>query len=76
MSIETRKISFIQEFLQVQNEEIIRSLEDLLKSKKKEHVNTSKEPMSIYQLNKEIDESMKDSENGKIKKAADLKNKY
>ncbi len=76
MSIETRKISFIQEFLQVQNEETIKSLEELLKSKKKEHVNTFKEPMSIYQLNKEIDESMKDSENGKIKKAADLKNKY
>jgi len=76
MDIQTRKISFIQEFLKLQNEEIIESLEEFLKSKKREFGDSLMEPMSTYQFNKEIDESMNDSKENRITKASELKNKH
>jgi len=33
MDLETRKITFVQEFLRLQNEEIVSGLEDLLRRK-------------------------------------------
>jgi hypothetical protein len=76
MDLQTRKITFVQEFLQLQNEDIINSLEELLIRKKQEQADVLSEPMSIYQFNKEIDESMQDSKEGKLTKASILKNKY
>ncbi len=37
MDIQTRKFSFIQEFLRIQNEDVISSLEKLLKDRKKNY---------------------------------------
>ena len=76
MDIQTRKISFIQEFLKLQDEEIIHSLEEFLITKKRELGDSIMEPMSTYQFNKEIDESMNDSKGDRIKKASELKNKH
>lgn len=76
MDLQTRKISFVQEFLKLQNEEVIQSLEELLKLKSIELSNTSMEPMSIYQFHREIDESMLDSKQGRITKASALENRY
>ena len=38
MNLEARKISFIKEFLKLQNEDIINSLEQLLKKRKSESI--------------------------------------
>ena len=76
MNIEARKISFIQEFFQIQNEEIIDVLEKLLKQKKKEQSDESIKPMSLDQFNAETDRSLYDSEKGNITKASELKEKW
>lgn len=70
MNIEARKIEFIQEFLKLQSEEAISKLEEILKKEKSSHKET--EQMSVQELNKRIDKSMKDSENGRLTEAKDL----
>jgi len=75
MNLETRKINFIQEFLNLDNEDIILGLENLLRKTKTEQIENSLKPMSLRQLNSEIDLAMEDSENGRMIKATDLKAK-
>lgn len=72
MDIQTRKLNFIQEFITIQNEEIINSFEKLLKSKKAKS-NEKFEPMSLKQFYDEIDEAMVDSENGNVISVQDFK---
>jgi hypothetical protein len=76
MNIEARKITFIQEFLKLDNEDVINSLEQLLKKSKGLPIEERFEPMSIEALNDRIDKSMEDSRNGRVVKAEDLKAKY
>ena len=75
MDLQARKISFVQEFLRLQNEDTIQGLEDFLKKHKSELFEQHLSPMSD-DLNKQIDESMLDSKQNKVKKASDLKAKY
>lgn len=56
MDLEARKISFVQEFLRLQNEEIVSGLEKLLRKRKTELIKNNLKPMSIKQLNIEIDD--------------------
>jgi hypothetical protein len=76
MDLQSRKILFVQEFLNLQNEEIIQSLEDFLRFKKNESSDEKMKPMSIDQFNREINLSMEDSKQGRITKATDIKEKY
>ncbi len=75
MNLEARKISFVQEFLRIQNEEIIGSLENFLKNRKAELIDNTFKPMSIEQYNNEIDQAMNDSQNGRMINATELKAK-
>ena len=75
MDLQTRKITFVQEFLRLQSEEIVAGLENLLRKKKVEQFEKRVTPMSIEQFNSEIDQALSDSENGRITSAADLKKK-
>ncbi len=75
MDLEARKISFVQEFLRLQNEDIIGKLEKMLHKRKAEMIEKSLKPMSIQQFNDEIDQSLDDSKNGRLIKATDLKAK-
>lgn len=75
MDIQTRKITFVQEFLNLQNEEIVRGLEDFLKEKKMQLSENEIKPMSIEKFNNEINQSLEDSNNNKVIRAADLKAK-
>ncbi|HUH75101.1 MAG TPA: hypothetical protein VLZ75_11945 [Chitinophagales bacterium] len=75
MDLETRKISFVQEFLRLQNEEIVSELEQLLRKSKTELIEKEFLPMSMEQYNTEIDQAMEDSKNGRMIKASDLKSK-
>jgi len=76
MDLQSRKILFVQEFLSLQNKEIVKSLEDLLRFEKNEMFDEKVKPMSFEQFNEEIDLSMEDSNNGRIIKASELKAKY
>jgi len=71
MDIQARKLAFIQEFIRVQNEELIVLLERLLHSGKISQDNDFN-PMTIAEFNKRIDQSLADSENGKLTTSEDL----
>ena len=73
MDLQTRKISFVQEFLRVQNEDIIIGLEKMLKKRKAELYEENLKPMSMEQFNADIDQSLEDSANDRVISAGDLK---
>ena len=73
MNLEARKISFIEEFVKMQNEDIISSLVQLLKKRKAESIEDNLKPISIEELNERIDKSMEDSQNGNLVEDKDLK---
>ena len=75
MDLQTRKIAFVQEFLRLQDEEIIGGLENFLKKKRIEMFEKNQTPMSIEQFNHEIDKALTDVEEGRMIKASDLKKK-
>ena len=76
MNIETRKLTFIQEFLRLQNEEIVIGLEKLLHKQKAELIEKEMNPMSIEKINSEIDQSLEDAKNDQLISATDLKTKF
>lgn len=71
MDIQSRKIDFIQEFLKIQNEELISRLEKLMRSDKTKE-KTVFNPMSVEELNSRIDKSMVDSKNNRLTSSNDL----
>lgn len=75
MDLETRKISFVQEFLRIDNEDIVCLFEELLRKRKAELIEKNFKPMTMEQYNNEIDQAMEDSKNGRMIKATDLKAK-
>jgi len=72
MDLQTRKIAFVQEFLSIQNEEIVSRLEELLKKEKIEIKDKAFTPMTIAELNRRIDQSEQDSINGRLTESKDL----
>lgn len=72
MNIQARKIEFVQEFLKLQREDIISSLENFLKMEKELII----KPISTKELNKRIELSESDFENGNYKNNSELKAKY
>ena len=74
MNIETRKITFIQEFLRLQNEEIVIGLEKLLHKRKAELIEDEMKPMSLEKFNSDIEQSLEDSKNGRTISAKKLRN--
>ena len=75
MDLEARKISFVQEFLRLESEEIVTHLETILHKQKVELLDQEMKSMSIDQFNKEIDQSLDDAKNGRIISAKDLKSR-
>lgn len=73
MDLEARKISFVQEFLRLQNEEIVLQLEKLLHEQKVQLLDLEMKPMSLDQFNTEIDQSINDVAHGRITSGKDLK---
>lgn len=75
MDLEARKISFVQEFLRLENEAIISDLERMLNQTKSDLYEKNLRPMSTEEFNAEIEQSLNDAKNGKLIKASDLKEK-
>lgn len=73
MDLQTRKLLFIQEFLRVQNEDIITGLENMLKKRKAELYDENLKPMTSDKLNADIDQSLEDSANDNVISVKDLK---
>ncbi len=75
MDLEARKISFVQEFLRLQNEDIINYLEQVLHEKKADLADSQISPMSREQFNADITTSLGDIQNNRITDAQTLKQK-
>jgi hypothetical protein len=74
MDIQTKKINFIQEFLRLNDEELINKLDSLLKLEKKKKFQQEPKSYSEDEFNAIINKSEKDSKEGKVISASDLKN--
>lgn len=72
MDIQTRKIHFIQEFLKIQNEDVVNRFEKLLKKEQNSISDQELSSMSTEDFNKRIDLSIADSENDNITGINDL----
>jgi len=71
INIEARKVKFVQEFLNLQNEELLTLFEKLLHSvpvKSDEKI----KPMTVNELNQRINQSLQDSDSGKLIHSDDL----
>jgi len=66
--IQSRKIAFVQDFLNIDNEDIIKEFEELMKQ--------FTVPMSVSELNKRIDRSENDFKSGRYKTNSELLAKY
>ena len=66
MDLESRKIEFVQEFLRLQNEEIVSGLEKLLRKKKVELIKRNLQPMTMEEYDAEMDQAESDSKNGRM----------
>lgn len=71
MDLQTRKIEFVQEFLKLENEEIVAILEVVMKQQTSNTEDTFK-PMTIDELNARIDRSEEDFRQGRYKTSAEL----
>lgn len=67
--MQSRKIEFIQEFLKIQNEEIITHFESMLNSYR---LSGPDKPMSVQEFNNRIDQSLTDSSKENVTEADDL----
>ena len=76
MSLEARKIEFVQEFLKLQSEKTVSRLEKLLKKEKAHPDDSTLEPMTQDELNKRIDQSESDFKQNRFKTSADVLAKF
>jgi hypothetical protein len=76
MNIEARKIKFVQEFLELQDEEAITKLESLLSLEKLESGKSNSNLLEKEELNRRIEISEVDFEKGRFKTSQELLLKY
>ena len=76
MDIQTRKIEFVREFLNLQSEEVVSRFEKLLKENQIEESEGHVEPMSIAELNNRINKSEEDFKNNRYKSTSELLAKF
>jgi len=69
MDIQQRKIEFVQQFLNLQNEEVIKILEQLVHDFIE---NNEFKPMSVPEFNQRINNSLEDSKNELVISSNDL----
>lgn len=72
MDLQSRKLLFIQEFLRIQNEDIISGLEALLNKKKSELYDEPLKPMALDTLLHDVKLSRDDASNDRITSTKDL----
>lgn len=73
MDLQIRKTQFVQEFLRLNNENILIKLEELLKTEKTKLYKDDPEPISLEELNWMIDRAEDDVKNNRIRSVYDLK---
>ena len=74
MDLSARKIAFIQEFLKLQNEEVVAALEHLLQKNEADY-SSDIDAMSVDQFHEDINQSLDDAQNNRTTDAQELKRK-
>ncbi len=75
MDLQVRKIQFVQEFLKINNEQLVDVLEKVLKSEKKKIKERYFEAITIAELNQMIDQAEDDIANNRMISLDELKTK-
>ena len=73
MTVEARKLHFIEEFLKVTDENIISQMEHLLRNEKREQQENSLKPMNMNEFKHIIDKAREDVEQGRVISHENLK---
>ncbi|MDO5665072.1 MAG: hypothetical protein Q4G63_07440 [Bacteroidia bacterium] len=66
MTVEARKLHFIEEFIKLTDEKVISQMETLLRDKKKKEFKGSLKPMGIDEFKQMIDKSRNDVEQKRV----------
>ncbi len=66
MNIQTKKLHFLEEYLRLNDENIIDKLEDTLRKERKKELAEKMKPMTKYDLQRKLDRSEKDITEGKL----------
>ena len=72
MDLQSRKLEFIQEFLKIQNEDLMQRLENVLKNRKNYADDSDFQPMTVEELQSRIETALDDSKNGRMTSQEDL----
>lgn len=72
MDLQTRKITFVKEFLKIQSEDVVIRLEKLMKKERERISEKDFSPMTLDDFNKRIDKSLQDSANNRLTDNKDL----
>jgi hypothetical protein len=72
MDLQTRKLSLIEEFIQITDESIIEKFEALIGSIKRKLPERDIKPMTMAEFHEMIDKSLDDSKNGRVISHDDL----
>ena len=73
MDLQQRKIHFVQDFLRINDEEVVNVLENTLKSEKSKILSRPVKPYTIAELNEKIDRAEEDINNNRTKTTDELK---
>jgi len=73
MDIQAKKIHLVQEFLRINDEEIIDKLSNLLRVERKNKAEKELKPFTIEEFNEMIDRAEADSEAGRLISAQEMK---
>ncbi len=74
MDIIARKLSFVQEFLRISDEDLIVKFERLLRSERKNKIAKGFKPMELSHFYEMIEKAEEDIKNGRITEARELLN--
>jgi hypothetical protein len=73
MDIQTRKIQFIQEFLNNADDKLLSRFEEILKEERKMAFEKEIKPMTLKEYEQLIDRAIDDVKNNRVKSASHLK---
>jgi hypothetical protein len=78
MNLQSRKIEFIEEFLKIQDEDLLSQFENLLKNKNNKEIDENEffKPISIQEFSNRIEKAEDDFKNGNYKATSQLLEKY
>lgn len=76
MDIQSRKLAFIQSFLNLKSEEVIAQFEKLMKKAKNIDEENQFSPFTVEEMNERISRSEDDFKNKKFKTTSEILSKY